>query len=676
MKKLTIVAAAAALALAGAYASDIKPEFKTLYKAPAIVASESGENLNKVVLDVDYDLPVRQELSGLFAFRSSGDDTKPYYGLSEEEDSHVYEFNLPDGTYDFFVSVTLGYYDGVAILTLDDVKVDGDMNLDLKASSAVHRTDIAHIAPDGTPLEFKLSSPDGTVPCAQYLHCFAHGETLVLMSGLSTDSSALNYIICNNPDSKFVSTRLDMMHSPFGFLSMIIPVDFGKTICGSDASGWMSASEFFAETPANASVRDFHASQGEPDYYYSWSSCLALVDGRIYASAGLGMYDPGCPTDKVALWRPDGYDGRYDILPVPVGCAIRGWSSSVSGLPLKFGPDGARQVGLNLLPDRQIYLCDGTSAVLGPENPDFATPVPLSTLGNCAPMLILIPEEEYFEFTFTGRHGESMSQSSEYYTIPTIEYWDEILKKPLCDLKFYRDGSLLCDNRYDFPYDADWSDGGEYRLEISTDNVLVDGTMPGSCRTVHTFDSSKGAWMPPTMTSLQIIDSDGNLNDRPSEAAGSEAVFTAGRFSYRDNYEIMAVYADFEEVECASVEYSPRGSDAFEPLEFEEIGEPVLPGYGNKFSADLGGVTRRSPDGWYDLRISVRDSYGATQTQTISPAFHIEELAGINDVVAEESIASPNTRIFSIDGCRVSSPRTPGIYIVRDASGKARKIRR
>ncbi len=675
MNKLTILAFSATIVAGGAYASGGNPELKTLYKAPPALVSGSEEDLNKVILDVDYDLPLQQTLSGLFAFESSGTDTSPYYGLSEEEDSHIYEFSMPDGTYDFFLSITLGNFEGVAILTLDDVKVDRDMNLELKASSATRRTDIVHIAPDGSLLEFKFNSPEGTVPCAQYMHSFTHGDTLVMMLGLTTDGSSLNYILCNNPNSRFISTRLDIMHSPFGFLSMIIPVDFNKPVCGTDAPGWISAAESFAKTPANSKVEDFHIAQGESDYYYSWSTCLALVDGSIYATAGLGMHDADCPTDKVALWRPAGYDGRYEMLPVPVGCAVRGWDSSVAGLPLRLEADGVRQVGLNMLPFRSVYMSDGSSSVIGPENPDFSGPVPETSLGNCAPMLIIIPEEEYFEFTYTGRHGESMSQSSDYYSIPSIEYWENIFDKSLCDLKFYRDGTLLCNRRYEFPYDTEWGAGGEYRLEISTDNVLVDENVPGFCKAVHTFDSSRDTWIPPTLTSLRIIDGEGVTNDRPATAEGSEVMFTAGRFSYCDNYALKVVYADFEEVECTGVEYAPRGSDAFETLDFKEIGEPVLPGYGNKFSADLGGVTRLSPDGWFDLRISVRDSYGATQTQTLSPAFYIKELAGISDIAAEGSVVSEDAVIFTTDGCRVTSPHSPGIYIIRDASGKTRKLR-
>ena len=71
-------------------------------------------------------------------------------------------------------------------------------------------------------------------------------------------------------------------------------------------------------------------------------------------------------------------------------------------------------------------------------------------------------------------------------------------------------------------------------------------------------------------------------------------VFTVGRFSYHDDNVQKCVYADFEPVECISVEHAPKGTDGFMPLPFEETGTPVLPGYGNKFVARLDRVRTSS----------------------------------------------------------------------------------
>ena len=74
-----------------------------------------------------------------------------------------------------------------------------------------------------------------------------------------------------------------------------------------------------------------------------------------------------------------------------------------------------------MLPERDIFLRDGSKAVAD----GYADLVGIpdgSPLGNCAPALIIMPEEELFEFTFKGRHGENMAHSSEYYPIPNRQH--------------------------------------------------------------------------------------------------------------------------------------------------------------------------------------------------------------------------------------------------------------
>lgn len=645
------------------------------YSAPAQKMQKSEGEYHTVVLDVDYDLSVNQELSGLFAMESTGADTRVYYGLSEEEDSHIYEFNMPSGSYDFYVGAILGNFEGMMVLTLDEVEISSDMNLQLKASSAVHRTDIRHIGPDGTELQMAYGNPAGTVPSAQFIQALRHNDFLLMVNGLSTDTSSLNYFITNNLSSHYTNTRLDLMHSPSGFLTSVIPVDYTKAECASDAAGWQMAEETFAATPANVKMDAYYNSIGEPDYYYGFSPCVMIMDGHTKGTAGIGVFDAACSTGKVGAWAPADYNGPFELWPIPTGSSITGWNSDISGLPLKRTQEGLRQVGLNLLPDRLIYFHSGGSPLAGPEYDAFSGEIPGVELGNCTPLLILIPEEEYFEFTFNGRHGESISQASSYYVIPSIEYWDNIFGEPLCDLKFYRNDELICGDRIDFPYDTEWDEPAEYRLEISTGNVLIDGKTPGVVKAVHTFGPGSDNLMPPTLTSLRIVDGNGDINDRLDDVNGAQALFTGGHFTYRDNYEQGYVYADFDEVECIGAEYAPRGGTEFIALDVTKESEPVLPGYGNVFRADLGSVIATSADGWYDLRLSIQDGSGAIQTQLISPAFMLNKTEGISSPIASDESASVDPfSLYSIDGRRVNGPGTqPGIYIRRSA-GKTEKI--
>lgn len=648
---------------------------KTLYEAKASMSTRADDN--KVVLTVDYDLPISQELYGLYCYESTGADTDLYYGLSEEEDSNVYEFHLPEGTYDFYVGAVLGDYEGMMVLTLDGIKVEKDMDLSLASSSATYRTDIHHIAPDGSELRMLYDVPAGTVPSAQLIHALRHNDQLVVFNSHSTDGPGMEYFITNNPDSRYVSTRLDVMATPFGSLNMVIPVDYSKEYSSTSTENWQMASEKFASTPANRKLQDYYESCGEPDYFYGFATTLMIYNGNLIGNAGIGMFDKNCSTSTVGVWIPDNYNDSFELWPIPTGSALTGWGSDIAGLPLRRSEHGLRQVGVNVVGDRLTYLRYESPAP-GPEYSAFSGGVPDAELGNCVPLLVLLPDEEYFEFSFTGRHGESISQASAYYSIPSEEYWDEIFGKPLCDVKFYRDDELICSSRNEFPYDVDWGEPADYRLEISTDNVLIDGITPGYVKAIHNFGESAADLIPPTMTSLRILDADGNINDCLPSKAGSKVVFTGGHFAYRDNWEQMFAYEEFSAVECTGVEYAPRGSENYSPLEVKETGSPILPGYGNCFEADLDGVSADSTDGWYDLKITIRDESGSTQTQIISPAFNIPEMSGI-DMIKDNGynidVDSAETEIFTIEGMKVNRQNlTPGIYIVRSAN-KTTKIK-
>lgn len=184
--------------------------------------------------------------------------------------------------------------------------------------------------------------------------------------------------------------------------------------------------------------------------------------------------------------------------------------------------------------------------------------------------------------------------------------------------------------------------------------------------------------MPPTLTSLRIVDSEGHINDRLNSAESAKAIFTGGHFTYNDNYQEGYVYASFDEVSCMSVEYAPRGTDNFASLKVTKESEIILPGYGNLFSADLSSVTSESADGWYDLRITIHDGAGATQTQHLSPAFRIGEPGAIHDINADRSnidLTSPDTAIYTPDGRRVNpSAVTKGLYILRTPTRTAKII--
>lgn len=668
------MAVAAALSAIGAVPSRPIPSVlipaQPTERQPAPRLAE--EKTNTVMLDVTYDLPYYEELSGLYAMESTGKDTQMYYGWSEEEDAHIYQFDVPDGTYDFIVYVTLGNFEGKAMLTLDNVEVSSDIDLTLSTSSATVRTNIAHTSPSGEPIHLIYGRDDGIVPSAQLIDVMMHRDKVMQLGGLATDTESLTFMLCNNPESAYSLTRLDLLASPWGALNYVIPVDFTQEVCTSSGANWMSASESFATTPANITYSEYEASVGQSDAYYTFIPSILGFNGTELAFTGVGVFDAACPSTTVAVWIPEGYDGPFEMMPICTGSVIVGNDSSISGLPLRRTPEGLRQMGVNYVAFRSCFMHYPDSPVLG--NWDaFSMAPPEVELGNCAPMLMIVPDEEYFDFTFSGRHGEGISIDSHSYSLPSVEYWNNIFGGQLSELRFSLGDETLCDYRVDFPYDCEWGEGGEYTLEINTFNVNVDGVIPGSTKTVSTFNTEAGALVPPTLTSLRILDNEGKINDRPASKTGATVAFTGGSFTYADNWVDRYSYLEFSPVECVAVEYSPYGADDFQSLPFAEEGEPVLPGYGNLFVAQLSGVETQSASGWYDLRISISDAFGGTQTQTLSPAFHLQDMSGI--CAPAVSPVSEEEEIFSLSGMRIKSLSSApaGIYIVR-SNGSARKV--
>ena len=107
-----------------------------------------------------------------------------------------------------------------------------------------------------------------------------------------------------------------------------------------------------------------------------------------------------------------------------------------------------------------------------------------------------------------------------------------------------------------------------------------------------------------------------------------------------------------------------------------------MPLFGNCYEVDLSQVSRSSESKWYGLRFTIVDHEGNSQTQTITPAFKIEDQSGLGihmptmlshpdvRVVGHNIYAPEGSRIYNLtgeatDGVNVES----GVYIIRSEGG-------
>ena len=234
-----------------------------------------------------------------------------------------------------------------------------------------------------------------------------------------------------------------------------------------------------------------------------------------------------------------------------------------------------------------------------------------------------------------------------------------------------------------FMFDSYWnSPDGLVEVVFADNNVSVD-CIDGKNITEFSYGMTSDDVWAPTLQMLHFKDAEGYVNDRFVNASDGTIEFAGGDFIEHFNDENYYWYTE-EEAEV-KLEYAPYGTDAFMPLEVTEIPELYfMPGYGHFYRGSLGGVDRGSSNGWFDIRISLTDAAGNCQRQTLSPAFKVESLAGVDAVIdnagsikveGRNIIVPEGSKIFTVQGT-LSNGRNvqPGIYLVKTSAGTSKII--
>lgn len=196
------------------------------------------------------------------------------------------------------------------------------------------------------------------------------------------------------------------------------------------------------------------------------------------------------------------------------------------------------------------------------------------------------------------------------------------------------------------------------------------------------YDTRKGNGSAPTLTSLQFRNAaTAAVTDR-FDCAADGIFYLSALDPKMEIYEArLQPYYITDHIASVKAEYAPAGTGEWAALDVVATPEhDYMPGYGYFYRGTLDGVTAPSATGWYDLRITVTDTDGSTQTQTLSPAFHAATPASVTDITAPDAAAvsvSGHT-INAPAGSRIYTPAgtpapardlAPGVYIVRTPRG-------
>lgn len=268
-------------------------------------------------------------------------------------------------------------------------------------------------------------------------------------------------------------------------------------------------------------------------------------------------------------------------------------------------------------------------------------------LGNCTPLLVSLgiwPKEngplssEYLDYlldmgwfnaSYCGRADEAMTQLTEVASVTqSIE-------------------------------------GPVMTFDIDVDGAPVDGTVLSHNNAVMQCNIDKVDWVPPTAQLLWFTDG-AIVRDHFQTPENAVLHLYAADFRYTLNDTFDKDMMEAYPLESIKVEYAPTGSSEFTEIEVSENADMFfMPGYGYCYDGSLAGIDRGSDNGWMDLRITLTDDSGNVQTQTLSPAFRVDSLAGIEEVLPDSTDRIGNTELYDLQGRKVCSNPIPGIYIRR-----------
>lgn len=287
-----------------------------------------------------------------------------------------------------------------------------------------------------------------------------------------------------------------------------------------------------------------------------------------------------------------------------------------------------------------------------------------------------------------GRYAEALPIDVSTYPKEEYPYWTdeeyEALKLPVCNVNIYVNGEEVCSSIDDLNNTASLE--GVFDATISTDNILIDGEIEGSSLAQIHYDSFTGNHTAPTLTSLQIRDGKNTISDRLTTGdEGSIEFYAMAPIEVStESDKRKSTYYTTGNITVAKAEWAPSNTDDWETIEVKEVPELFyMPGWGHFFRGSLANINKPSANKWYDLRIYVEDEFGAWQSQTIRPAFRVEEPLGVDNIDSDDClikvdgnniIAPSSVRIFNLQGMETSHTNlAPGIYLISFAN-ECRKV--
>lgn len=498
----------------------------------------------------------------------------------------------------------------------------------------------------------------------------------------SMDMVVSDYVIRSNlENTNFSAINHSVYMGDYGIAVLQAEINFTNQTISTTEDRWKSCEPVtFMQTPLNKKWLQILEEEGEDECWDS-SYGIFFVPGSFnrFYTANLSL--PG-PEGKIMMWKqPELTNVSAFQQPISnsIGASER---AAVAGQFLKYTDDGLIPVGHNLAYGLDYVFIDGerTAENFETGNPRYSGLQYTNIIyGNCSPILVLAPfkieDATGFNFGYVGNYGENMNIDS----FDIENNWGpealEFLGGPVCDYTLSLNGQQVCAT-YGDAASYSWTTGN-YEAHIGTHNVNIDNELTGYNKAVVKFTADVTPGELPTLTALQFRDENDNITNRYENPTGAFAEMFAGCFQLvmNANYD---EYYDYSSIESIKFEYAPTGNEDWSELEVTQHHDLFWPTYGECYRTDLSDINRSSESGWYDVRITVTSYDGASEEQIISPAFKVESISAVDNILnnydeiyvdGRNIITSQDAEIYTIDGKKVGNINlVTGIYIVK--SGK------
>lgn len=588
-----------------------------------------------------------------------------YIGGGEGEDM-VFPWNLTAGTYDFMFICNSP--EGYKIICRDDVVVNSDMTLSVSTSEAVNHIVYNPLLSDGSVphpwIDFEKGEEvaPGNATDMWMANMVRHRSSVLSLTASSnvghwdidaegnlTDDRASHNVWVNDTEAFIFDLVATVAQSQAGNSYIMLCADGSKSqIVTNDIKNFRSIQLNVGDYLYDPSPEEYPwiGKSGICEYttYYKekWEN---FVHGGTKGVAWNDMR-----TNVCNWFDADGKILRSEIRPIvnhPL-FAAPGKSFNICTQPLILDGDNW---------SLQTSLRNNSSEYINNDCLDFFTEPDHKYVANSqyqvddldivfgdnVPVTLFLRPRYQPNYLFVGRYGE----------IRTVDYANH-------KLSIKKDGAEVCSSWADlkaafssWEVDDVWKTPGEWDYEIDNADMAVDDLQGRNTCLIHL---GKDASAPvPAVTRMQLRDVSGHVTDRFRTAADGKLYFSAGSWAeWSFNYEPL------EEVK---VEVAPYGTGRWTPFEVEEQPDKYFAkGFGAFYEGSFSQITEGAPYGWFDVRISLATPEGNTQQQVISPAFRIDDLAGIRSVGSDIQENS-SVEYYNFQGIRISKPE-PGMPVI------------